>query len=59
MASEPARSGSSKSASSGKREGEQGASEEDRSLKEREYRDAEGKIHHHTRTYEEQHGRKG
>jgi hypothetical protein len=27
-------------------------------LKEREYRDAEGNIHHHTRTYMEQHGKK-
>jgi hypothetical protein len=27
-------------------------------LKEREYRDAQGNIHHHTRTYEEQHGKK-
>jgi hypothetical protein len=27
-------------------------------LKSREYRDAEGNIHHHTRTYEQQHGQK-
>jgi hypothetical protein len=27
-------------------------------LKEREYRDAQGNVHHHTHTYEEQHGKK-
>lgn len=27
-------------------------------LKEREYRDAQGNVHHHTNTYEEQHGKK-
>jgi hypothetical protein len=27
-------------------------------LKEREYRDEQGNIHHHTRTYEEQHKKK-
>jgi hypothetical protein len=27
-------------------------------LKSREYRDAEGNVHHHTRTYVEQHGKK-
>ncbi|HVZ31039.1 MAG TPA: hypothetical protein VG963_01355 [Polyangiaceae bacterium] len=26
-------------------------------LKEREYRDSQGNVHHHTRTYEEQHGK--
>ena len=37
----------------------QGGSESESSdLKEREYRDEQGNIHHHTRTYEEQHGKK-
>jgi hypothetical protein len=31
----------------------QGESSDD--LKEREYRDSQGNVHHHTRTYEEQH----
>jgi hypothetical protein len=26
-------------------------------LKEREYTDAQGNVHHHTRTYQEQHGK--
>ncbi len=51
------------SGNSRKQESSSGASpeQEDRSdggsgdLKEREYRDAEGNVHHHTRTYEEQH----
>lgn len=30
-------------------------SSESRSLKEREYRDAQGNIHHHTRKYMEEH----
>ncbi|HLH10559.1 MAG TPA: hypothetical protein VKV77_01630 [Methylovirgula sp.] len=30
---------------------------EDRSLKGREYRDEQGNVHHHTKTYEEQHGK--
>lgn len=33
-----------------------GRSEEERSLKEREYRDQHGNVHHHTNTYVEQHG---
>jgi hypothetical protein len=33
------------------------ASAEGQSLKEREYRDQDGEIHHHTRTYMEQHGK--
>lgn len=32
-----------------------GSSQSD--LKQREYRDQQGNIHHHTKTYEEQHGR--
>ena len=48
-----------KSAGSAQSGGGKGGSDEDRSLKEREYRDAEGNVHHHTRTYEEQHGGKG
>ncbi len=31
------------------------SSSEKEGLKEREYRDNKGEIHHHTRTYEEQH----
>ena len=27
-------------------------------LKSREYKDAQGNVHHHTRTYQEQHGKK-
>ncbi|HSU29737.1 MAG TPA: hypothetical protein VLJ11_00760 [Bryobacteraceae bacterium] len=45
----------------GKEEGEQGRGGQQSGssdLKEREYRDAEGNIHHHTHTYEEQHGNK-
>ena len=33
-----------------------GGNQETGDLKEREYRDAEGDAHHHTRTFEEQHG---
>jgi hypothetical protein len=33
--------------------GQQGSSSED--LKSREYRDQQGNVHHHTKTYEEQH----
>jgi hypothetical protein len=51
--------GSSKSAGTAKSGGGKAGSDEERSLKEREYRDAEGNVHHHTRTYEEQHGGKG
>ncbi len=37
-----------------------GQRSEGESLKEREYRDKEGNVHHHTRTYMEQHkGEKG
>ena len=35
------------------RESSSSSSSED--LKEREYRDEKGQVHHHTRTYEEQH----
>ena len=41
-------SGGSRSESSG----------ESSDLKSREYKDAQGNIHHHTRTYQEQHGKK-
>lgn len=42
--------------------GKQGASGESRGgesddLKSREYKDAQGNVHHHTRTYQEQHGK--
>jgi hypothetical protein len=33
--------------------------EEEQSLKEREYRDKDGNVHHHTRTYMEDHGKVG
>jgi hypothetical protein len=36
-----------------------GAQSEQQSLKSREYRDENGQIHHHTRSYMEQHGRGG
>lgn len=36
------------------REGQQSGSSD---LKEREYRDAQGDVHHHTHTYVEQHGK--
>ena len=41
----------------GKHQGGKGGSEsqDENDLKEREYRDKEGNIHHHTRTYMEQH----
>jgi hypothetical protein len=42
-------------ASSGSGRGQSAASSD---LKQREYRDEQGNIHHHTRTYMEQHGRK-
>jgi len=35
--------------------GRQASSSEEQSLKEREYRDKNGEVHHHTRTYEQQH----
>jgi hypothetical protein len=38
-------------------QGGQSGQGEQESLKEREYRDKEGNVHHHTRTYEEQHGK--
>jgi len=50
---------SSSSSSSGSRRGsrekQHASGSEEASLKEREYRDAEGKVHHHTHTYMEQH----
>lgn len=36
----------------------QGRRGEEESLKEREYKDEQGNIHHHTKTYMEQHGAK-
>jgi len=38
-----------------RRHEQSGQQPENQSLKEREYRDKEGNVHHHTRTYEEQH----
>lgn len=35
----------------------QGGGDESESLKEREYRDEQGNIHHHTKKYMEQHGK--
>jgi hypothetical protein len=37
--------------------GQTGGGSQSESLKEREYRDAQGNVHHHTKTYEEQHGK--
>ncbi len=53
--SEESSSSSHRQQSSAKREdkGQNGSDSSD--LKEREYRDAQGNVHHHTRTYEEQH----
>jgi hypothetical protein len=45
--------GSAKDGGGRESQGESGSSD----LKEREYRDAQGNIHHHTRTYQEQHGK--
>ncbi|MBX6740466.1 MAG: hypothetical protein QJR07_05120 [Acetobacteraceae bacterium] len=39
------------------RSGQENRSSGSDSLKEREYRDSQGNIHHHTKTYEEQHGK--
>lgn len=54
-------SSENRSSESGRSGGEhrsgQGSSSGSKSLKEREYRDAQGNIHHHTKTYEEQHGK--
>lgn len=33
--------------------------EQSESLERREYRDDDGNVHHHTRTYQEQHGKEG
>lgn len=38
---------------------QRGGREERESLERREYRDQNGEIHHHTRTYMEQHGKDG
>jgi hypothetical protein len=40
-------------------QGEQRSSEEERDLKEREYRDSKGELHHHTHKYMEQHQGEG
>jgi hypothetical protein len=42
----------------GKAEQGEGRSGERHSLKEREYRDSDGNIHHHTNEYMDQHGSK-
>lgn len=39
-------------------EGSKAGAGDDADLKSREYRDAQGEVHHHTRSYMEQHGRK-
>lgn len=51
---EPAHAGASKQDGS-----RSGGGSEDADLKSREYRDDKGEVHHHTRTYMEQHGGKG
>ncbi|MBV8095637.1 MAG: hypothetical protein JO110_20875 [Acetobacteraceae bacterium] len=48
--------GEQSQAQGGSRSGGQGESDD---LKSREYRDAQGNVHHHTRTYIEQHGKEG
>ena len=55
-------SGRSQHASSGSQHGTQSSrsgdeGSESSDLKEREYRDAQGNVHHHTRTSESQHGK--
>ncbi len=50
------RSGSSKQQGGSRRGSEQRADSSD--LKEREYRDEQGNVHHHTREYMERHGKK-
>jgi hypothetical protein len=49
--------GGSKASGSGSG-GSRSSGGEDPSLKQREYRDKDGEVHHHTRTYQEQHGKK-
>jgi hypothetical protein len=39
------------------RSGQSSGGSQGGSLQEREYRDAQGNVHHHTRTYGEQHGK--
>jgi hypothetical protein len=57
--SHSSRDGESNRSSRGSQHGESSRAEhggsEDSDLKEREYRDEQGNIHHHTRTYMEQH----
>lgn len=43
--------------SSSERSSGQPSRSENADLREREYRDNEGNVHHHTHTYEEQHGK--
>ena len=50
--------GQSHGGSRGGRQGDENR-EEEQSLKEREYRDKDGNVHHHTRTYMENHGKEG
>jgi hypothetical protein len=45
------------SQSSNRERSESGSRSESSDLKEREYRDNEGDVHHHTRTFQEQHGK--
>jgi hypothetical protein len=52
---------SSRSQESSQREGSQhsrGGSSDDQSLKQREYKDAHGDVHHHTKSYMDQHDKK-
>jgi len=53
--------GEKRQASSGSSGGQssRGGSDDSSDLKSREYRDEQGNVHHHTRTYIEQHGGKG
>jgi hypothetical protein len=57
---ESGRAQSAAAGAGGSRGSERGRGGEESSssdLKEREYRDAQGNVHHHTHTYEEQHGK--
>jgi hypothetical protein len=55
-ASERGKGQQAQSESGGNRQ-QGGSQSESDDLKEREYRDEQGNIHHHTRTYMEQHGK--
>lgn len=51
------KSGKSESRSEGAAPSGRSSKSESSDLKSREYRDEQGNVHHHTRTYQEQHGK--